>query len=115
MEKLNQIIGFSKDDSGHIILAVDEACSNIIKHSYMNDPRGKIDLCVEIHQTELKIIIKDYGKQRDIRQIKAKNFDGLKPGGLGIHIMNQVMDSVEYDCTSSSHNEIKMIKRVEIG
>ena len=120
MKRINHITGFSKNNSGHIILAVDEACSNIIKHSYMNDPKGKIELSVEIHQKELKIIITDYGKQQDIKQIKPKNMDDLKPGGRGIYILNKVMDSVEYNSTlparnEISRNEIKMIKRRESG
>ncbi len=112
MKKVTQIIGFSEDDSGHIILAVDEACSNIIKHSYMNDPKGKIDLSIKIHEKELKINITDYGKQCDIEQMQPRKIDNIRPGGLGIYIMNKVMDSVEYDYSSSRQNQIIMIKRL---
>jgi anti-sigma regulatory factor (Ser/Thr protein kinase) len=113
MEKATRIIGFSEDGSGHIILAVDEACSNIIKHSYMNDPKGKIDISIEIHGKELKIHITDYGKQCDIRQMQSRDIEDIRPGGLGIYIINQVMDSVEYDCSSASQNQVIMIKRME--
>ncbi len=112
MEKVTHIIGFSEDDSGHITLAVDEACSNIIKHSYMNDPEKKIDICVEIHKKELKINIMDYGKQCEIREMQPRELDDIRPGGLGVYIMNQVMDSVEYDCSSARQNQVSMIKRM---
>ena len=112
MAKVTHIIGFSEDDSDHIILAVDEACSNIIKHSYMNDPKEKIDICVEIHKKEVKIYITDYGKQCDIRQMQPRELDDIRPGGLGVYIMNQVMDSVEYDCSSARQNQVSMIKRM---
>ncbi len=112
MEKVTHVIGFSEDDSGHIILAVDEACSNIIKHSYMNDPKEKIDICVEIHKKEVIIHIIDYGKQCDIKQMQPRELDDIRPGGLGVYIMNQVMDSVEYDCSSARQNQVSMIKRM---
>ena len=47
VKKATGIIGVSRKDSDHIILAVDEACSNIIKHSYMNNPRKTIDISIE--------------------------------------------------------------------
>ena len=112
MEKAAHTIGFSANDSDHIILAVDEACSNIIKHSYMNDSQKKIDICIEIQEKALKIHITDYGKQCDIRQMKPRSLEDIRPGGLGIYIMNQVMDSVQYDCSSEKQNQISMTKRM---
>lgn len=111
MKKITDIIGFSEDDSGHITLAVDEACSNIIKHSYMNHPGKKIDISIKIHEKELEIHITDYGKQCDIRQMQPRDINDINPGGLGIHIMKTIMDSVEYDCTSPRKNQIRMVKR----
>ena len=113
MREITQTIGFSEDDSEHIILAVDEACSNIIKHSYMNDSQKKIDFCIETQENELKIQIKDYGKQCDIRQMKPRALTDIRPGGLGVYIMNQVMDSVKYDCSSAKQNQIIMTKRMD--
>ena len=111
IEKITEIIGFSGDDSGHITLAVDEACSNIIKHSYMDDPGKKIDIAIKAHGKELKIHITDYGKQCDIRLMQSRDINDIRPGGLGIYIINTVMDSVEYDCSSPGKNQIRMVKR----
>ncbi|MCP3941021.1 MAG: ATP-binding protein [Desulfobacteraceae bacterium] len=113
MEKVTHTSGFTEDDSDHIILAVDEACSNIIKHSYMNNPEGKIDISIEIHEKELKINVTDYGNQCDIKQMQSRDLKDIKPGGLGIYIMNQVMDSVKYDCSSAMQNHVSMIKRMK--
>lgn len=113
MKKITEIIGFSEDDSGHITLAVDEACSNIIKHSYMNDPGKKIDISIKAHGKELEIHITDYGKQCDIRLMQSRDINDIRPGGLGIYIINKVMDSVKYDCSSPGKNQIRMVKRRE--
>ena len=112
IKKATHIIGFSEDDSAYITLAVDEACSNIIKHSYMNDPGKKIDICINAHEKELKIHITDYGKQCNITQMKSRDIDDIRPGGLGLYIMNKIMDSVEYDCSSTLKNQIRMVKRL---
>lgn len=113
MRKVTLTIGFSEDDSDHITLAVNEACSNIIKHSYMNDSQKKIDFCIETQKNELKIQITDYGKQCDIRQMKPRELADIRPGGLGVYIMSQVMDSVKYDCSSTKQNQIIMTKRMD--
>ncbi len=111
MKKIADIIGFSEDDADHITLAVDEACSNIIKHSYMNDPEKKIDISIKAQGKELEIHITDYGKQCDISQMQSRDINDIRPGGLGIYIINNVMDSVEYDCSSPGKNQIRMVKR----
>lgn len=111
MERIADIIGFSEDEAGHITLAVDEACSNIIKYSYMNDPGKKIDISIKPHEKKIEIHITDYGKRCDISQMQSRDINDIRPGGLGVYIINKVMDSVEYDFDSPRKNQIRMVKR----
>lgn len=103
----------SKKDSGCIILAVDEACSNIIRHSYKNDYNQTIDLTIKLEKTLLTISIIDTGIRFDKNSIKTRDIDEIKPGGLGLYIIHQVMDTVEYDCISEGFNKIKMMKKLD--
>jgi anti-sigma regulatory factor (Ser/Thr protein kinase) len=102
----------SKKESTNIILAVDEACSNIIKHSYKNDHNRKIDLSIRQETNSLVISVLDDGIKFDINSIEARKIDEIKPGGLGIHIIKQVMDTVEYSHTPDGFNKIKMVKQI---
>ncbi len=104
--------GLSKEDSGCIILAIDEACSNIIKHGYKNDYNQKIDLTITLETNLLTISIIDNGIGFDKTPIKTRDIDEIKPGGLGIYIINQVMDQVEYTRTPEGFNKIKMVKKL---
>lgn len=87
------------DESGvrQLVLAIDEACSNIIKHgqSWLK-PRGRIS--VEVHESKKKIEIHilDFCKERDVEKVKPRDLDDIKPGGLGTHFISEVMDSVEF-------------------
>lgn len=110
MKDITSRAGFSQKDSGIIILAVDEACSNIIKHGYDNDHNRKIDLTVSLETDRLIISIIDNGIKFDINEIEPEDQSRLKPGGLGLFIIKQVMDKVEYGSTSQGYNKLKMIK-----
>ncbi|MCF8114021.1 MAG: ATP-binding protein [Desulfotignum sp.] len=111
VKKVNAIIGVSRKEGADIVLAVDEACANIIRHSYKNQPLGTIDLYFEIRPMELGITIEDFGCRWDPANLPPRNLDEIKPGGLGIHIINCVMDCVEFDCSSNTRNQVRMIKR----
>ena len=45
----------------------------------------------------LQIVIEDEGRQVDSEQIQGRNLDDVKPGGLGLHIMREVMDKCEFE------------------
>ena len=104
--------GLSKEISASIIHAVDEACSNIIRHSYKNDYNQKIDLTIKMETNLLTISIVDKGIKFDINSIKPRDTNHLKPGGLGIYIIKQIMDTVKYSHTSKGFNKIKMVKKL---
>lgn len=82
-----------------LALCVDEACANIIKHSYEGSCSNTIDLTFEVDNDIFKVKIRDYGKQCDTRKFKSRALEEVKPGGLGTYFMREIMDTVEY-CTN---------------
>ncbi len=102
----------SKQNSQNIILAVVEACSNIIKHGYKNDYNRTIDLTINAEEKILTISIIDKGLKFDINSFEPRDVSEVRPGGLGVHIIKQVMDIVEYTQTSQGFNKIKMVKKL---
>jgi len=112
MKDIMSKTGLSKEDSGCIILAIDEACSNIIKHGYKNDYNQKIELNIKLEKNLLTISIIDNGIRFDKNSIEIRDIDEIKPGGLGIYIINQVMNIVEYTRTPEGFNKIKMVKKL---
>ncbi|MFI5007521.1 MAG: SpoIIE family protein phosphatase [Solirubrobacterales bacterium] len=80
-------------------LAVDEACTNVIKHGYRGDP-GDIEVAVTGNGRDFSIAIRDRGKSFDLRNVASPDLkmyvETRKRGGLGVFLMNQLMDEVRY-------------------
>ncbi|MCD4675195.1 MAG: ATP-binding protein [Desulfobacula sp.] len=112
MADITSKAGLSKEASGHIILAIDEACSNVIKHSYNNDYNQKIDLNVKLETNCLTISIVNDGIKFDCSSIEARDINEIKPGGLGVYIINHAMDTVEYSQTPEGLNKLTMVKKL---
>jgi len=112
LEKETKKAGFSQIDTYNIVLAVDEACTNIIRHSYKNDFTKKINLLVKTKKNNFVIEIKNYG----IKPAKAKTLGRLpkkiKPGGLGVFFMKKIMDKVEYDTKPKKVTRLIMSKKI---
>ena len=102
--------GFGKKEASKIILAVDEACSNIIKYAYEGDHAKTIILTVTVDTGRIAIQLKDTGKQVDVSTIAPRKLDEVRPGGLGTHFMGTVFDTVEYDTTLSTGTVLTLVK-----
>jgi sigma-B regulation protein RsbU (phosphoserine phosphatase) len=102
--------GFSKKDINLVIVAVLEAFSNIVKYTY-DGGAGKIKVRVIKDGNTLKIFLRDYGKKVDEEKIVSRNLDDIRPGGLGVHFIKEIMDSVEY-LPVKDGNELRLIKKV---
>lgn len=93
--------GFHDDQTAQIVLAVDEALANVMKHGYANHPDGHIWVAIApFMQSQrgpgLRIVIEDAAKQVDLASIKSRDLAEVRPGGLGVHIIKQVMDEATY-------------------
>lgn len=115
--KVTDILSIPTEVSDYIILAVDEACSNIIRHSYMGNACGKIELLIVPGKKQLKIDIMDYGMPWTPARLPREPGEPLKikPGGLGLYIIHQVMDQVKYHRSDKDQNTISMVKNLDEG
>lgn len=102
--------GFPKKDARKIVLAVDEACSNIIKYAYEGDHSRTIALNVSVGQDKLVVVLKDSGKKPDIASISPRKLDDIRPGGLGTFFMAAAFDTIEYDTSGPSGTVLTLIK-----
>ncbi len=101
LERLCELLGLDANACGEIVLAVDEALTNVIRHAY----GGREDRPIEVALSRqggsgpgaaLRIELRDWGERVDPSRIRSRDLDDVRPGGLGVHIMNSCMDTVEY-------------------
>ena len=88
----------SKIDNFLVKLAVDEALQNIIRYAYDFDKTKKIIITLnKITDDSLKIEIRDFGKRVSTSNIKPRELDDVKPGGLGIHFIKSIAKKMSYE------------------
>jgi len=80
-----------------IVLGVDEACANIIRHVYQRVETRLIGLSCEQLETAVRFRLRDYGEQRcEPAQWCGRALEKVQPGGLGLHLIRSVFDHVDY-------------------
>jgi len=114
-------VGFPEDEVAKIEMAVDEACSNVVRHAYspdkewcwqQRDPEIRLDIRVEGNL--LIIEINDHGQRFDFANYRPARMEDhlreMKPGGYGILIMRNFMDDVQYSSNDQTGNTLRMVK-----
>ena len=114
IRRLAKEAGFDKEKIEQIELAVDEACTNVIKHAYRYDASKMIDLRIRIDRKKITISVIDYGGGFDLAKIKqpdiGHNVKNAKAGGLGIHLMKKLMDEVQFHIEPGKKTKVRLIK-----
>jgi len=111
-----QRFGFSECDCGQIALALDEALCNVIKHGYERRSDGLISISVWPENdppTGICIQIDDRGRQVDVAAIRSRRLDDIRPGGLGVFLINQIMDDARYSKREGGGMRLTMIKHLD--
>jgi len=107
LEKLAQIVAefgqrhhLSSQALFHTNLALEEILTNVISYAYDDSEEHQIIVCLRVEQGELTVEVEDDG--RPFNPLEAPEPDIEKPleerplGGLGIHLVRNVMDRLEY-------------------
>ncbi len=103
--------GFCKKDARKIVLAVDEACSNIIKYAYEGDHTRPVSVTITTAGDGIRIVLKDWGKRVDRSAIAPRPLSDVRPGGLGTHFMQTVFDAVDYDTGGEQGTKLTLVKK----
>jgi anti-sigma regulatory factor (Ser/Thr protein kinase) len=108
---LAAVIGWDESESRAIVLAVDEALANVIRHAYHNRTDGLMELECRESADGLEITLLDNGDAPDRSKICAREIGCDQPGGLGTHIIKRVMDKVSYE-ESPEGNRFVAVKQL---
>lgn len=115
VSQMCQVAGFNKRTTSKIVLALDEACSNIIRHAYQKETKHKIKLFMKIDKEKIEFTLLDKGIPIDIGKIKSRELDEIRPGGLGVYLIKTVMDFTDWSHDKASGNRLYMYKFIPRG
>ena len=78
-----------------LVLALAEAAQNIVKHGYNNQPTDdEMKIIIKFEDNVLSMELMDKGKPVVPSNIKPRDLDDIKAGGLGTFFIGQIMDEV---------------------
>lgn len=111
---LAESMGFDRKDSESAALAVEEALTNVIEHSYHGEEHRKMHVIFELDDDKFRVRILHNGDQIEVSNLsKTEDWSSFhsqkKRGGLGILIMKKFMDEVTYK-SGPRQNECCMVK-----
>ena len=115
--KLAETLGLPESDCRAVVLAVDEALANIIRHAYQGKNEKPIEASFRrifvsqnaARSEALEIILEDRGITVHRKNLCGRPLDDLRPGGLGLHLMRESMDKVEFH-RRNGRNQLRLLK-----
>ena len=75
-----------------LVLAVDEACTNIMRHAYCGACKETISLHLSREKDMLLFELRDHAPTVDARKLKPRDLSECRPGGLGLPFIDALMD-----------------------
>jgi anti-sigma regulatory factor (Ser/Thr protein kinase) len=121
---LTEKLGFPEAECRAVVLAVDEALTNIIRHAYGGQTEQPIEASFRrisldedaLRGEALEIVLEDRGPAVDREKLCGRPLEEVRPGGLGLHFIRQSMDRVEFR-RSNGRNQlhlVKMLRKAEL-
>ncbi len=104
---------FRRKDVTAVMLAIEEACTNVIRHAYLYG-EGTLKLRISLYNDRLALSIFDTGRSFDFEKSSDPDLNHYiktgRKGGLGVYLIRKITDEVNYH-SSGGVNELRMVKR----
>lgn len=106
--------GVPRESLVQLQVALDEVVSNSIKYAWPEGGSHEVSVSITARRNEVEVEISDDGQPFDPLGLappapRLPN-DKRKPGGVGIHMVRQLMDAIEYT-RSKGRNQVVLTKR----
>ncbi|HLA76822.1 MAG TPA: ATP-binding protein [Vicinamibacteria bacterium] len=117
-KRMAELAGFDEGTPDRIALAVDEATTNAIEHAYHGAADRAVELRFDEQGQELRVEVVDSGQGIDPRAMPRVDLERYaserRRGGLGVHLMGRIMDSVTFR-RSARRNVCCLVKQKRPG
>ena len=99
------------DALDQLVLAVQEAATNVIRHACADLPEQQIELDIDAAANEASVTIFHRGRDFDPHLAKQPVFDGSQEGGFGVYLIAHLVDEVDYFKDETGRSGIRLVKR----
>jgi serine/threonine-protein kinase RsbW len=108
--------GFDEQAVYQIQVAVDEACANIVDHAYAGMESGDMEVSCSLNDGTFVIRVRDWGTSFNPDAIEDPDreapLEERALGGLGLFLIRQFMEGVQFTFDPKLGNELVMTKRI---
>lgn len=108
--RMAKLYGLDRRSASAVKLAVDEACTNIIKYAYGGSAAKKITIKYTTTARGFQVTIEDDGAKCRTSQLKGRSLLDVRPGGLGVHLIKRAFDVCEIDSRKKNGNRLRLIR-----
>jgi sigma-B regulation protein RsbU (phosphoserine phosphatase) len=91
-----QAQGVDAELANNLVLALNEACMNVIQHATAASDGTQISVELLRQDGALVLHVLDDAQPVDVSTVEPRDLDDVRPGGLGVHFMREIMDQVEF-------------------
>ena len=95
VKRAAQSFGCTEPLCDKLVIAVNEACMNVIQHAYRDDSSGEVTLEIRNNGTQIIFRLEDQAAPINLDSVQPRDLDKLRPGGLGVHFIREIMDQCE--------------------
>jgi anti-sigma regulatory factor (Ser/Thr protein kinase) len=97
-----------------LILALDEACSNMIKHCGEDPAERRIEVQGFLADKSVRFRLPSFCCPSDVPNIKPRDLTIPAPGGLGTHFISRIMDRVQFEPDPDSASKIALVMEKDV-
>ncbi|MDZ7736819.1 MAG: ATP-binding protein [Gammaproteobacteria bacterium] len=113
VKRVAEFVGCDAALAEQLVIAVNEACMNIIQHAYGDDSPGEIVLEIFNNADTIRFRLQDFAAPVDLNKIKPRELGEVRPGGLGTHFISEIMDECKMGHLEGNRgNYLEMSKRI---
>lgn len=111
VSELGHVGGLAEEETSAVILAVDEALANVMRHAYKGSHEHQIEFNCDIDGERIEFRLLDTGEAPAADRICGGPMDEFALSGRGTHLIREIMDEVIYEQTDG-RNQIRMTKKL---
>lgn len=111
-----KIVGFASERIEDLKTAVSEACINAIEHGNKGRPDTRVLVSMDFNDDIFSVSVEDEGDgipELPKDEVVMQKIEELEPPtGLGIYLIKQLVDQVEFNARTNGGHAVRMVIRL---